>query len=80
MDDSAFSKVESIIYSMTPEERDNPEVMNMSRKRRISIGSGRSIHEVNMFVKQFEQMKKMMFRMSKMKGLPDFKGMEGMQM
>lgn len=80
VDESAFSKVESIIYSMTPDERENPEIMNMSRKRRISIGSGRSIHEVNMFVKQFEQMKKMMFRMSKMKGLPDFKGMEGMQM
>ncbi len=77
IDDNAFAKVESIIYSMTPEERSKPELMNMSRKRRISKGSGRSIHEVNMFIKQFEQMKKMMFRMSKMKGLPDFGGMEG---
>lgn len=77
IDDSAFSKVESIIYSMTPEERLNPELMNMSRKRRISIGSGRSIHEVNMFIKQFEQMKTMMFKMSKMKGLPDFGNMGG---
>ena len=78
IDDSAFSKVESIIYSMTPEERAKPELMNMSRKRRISNGSGRSIHEVNMFIKQFEQMKKMMFRMSKMKGLPDMGGFEGL--
>jgi len=77
IDDSAFSKVESIIYSMTPSERANPELMNMSRKRRISIGSGRSIHEVNMFIKQFEQMKTMMFKMSKMKGLPDFGNMGG---
>lgn len=77
IDDSAFSKVESIIYSMTPEERMNPELMNMSRKRRISLGSGRSIHEVNMFIKQFEQMKTMMFKMSKMKGLPDFGNMGG---
>jgi signal recognition particle subunit SRP54 len=77
IDDSAFSKVESIIYSMTPDERANPDLMNMSRKRRISIGSGRSIHEVNMFIKQFEQMKTMMFKMSKMKGLPDFGNMGG---
>ncbi len=77
IDDSAFNKVESIIYSMTPEERAKPELMNMSRKRRISKGSGRSIHEVNMFIKQFEQMKKMMYRMSKMKGLPDMGGLEG---
>ncbi len=77
IDDTAFNKVESIIYSMTPDERAKPELMNMSRKRRISKGSGRSIHEVNMFIKQFEQMKKMMFRMSKMKGLPDMGGLEG---
>jgi signal recognition particle subunit SRP54 len=77
IDDSAFNKVEAIIHSMTPEERAKPELMNMSRKRRISKGSGQSIHEVNMFIKQFEQMKKMMYRMSKMKGLPDFGGLEG---
>lgn len=78
IDDSAFSKVESIIYSMTPQERENPELMNMSRKRRISLGSGRSVNEVNMFIKQFDQMKKMMFRMTKMKGIPDFGGMDSM--
>lgn len=77
IDDGAFSKVESIINSMTQEEKGRPELMNMSRKRRISKGSGRSIHEVNMFIKQFDQMKKMMYRMSKMKGLPDMGGLEG---
>ncbi len=77
IDDSAFDKVESIIYSMTNEEKAKPELMNMSRKRRIAKGSGRSIHEVNMFIKQFEQMKKMMYKMSKMKGIPDMKGFEG---
>jgi len=71
IDDNAFDKVESIIFSMTPEEKSRPELMSMSRKRRIAKGCGRSIHEVNMFIKQFEQMKKMMYRMSKMKGLPD---------
>ena len=77
IDDGAFDKVESIINSMTLEEKGRPELMNMSRKRRISKGSGRSIHEVNMFIKQFDQMKKMMYRMSKMKGLPDMGGLEG---
>ena len=65
IDDSAFSKVESIIFSMTPEERNNPELLNMSRKRRISKGCGRDIHEINMFIKQFDQMRKMMKMMSK---------------
>lgn len=65
IDDSAFSKVESIILSMTPHERQNPEVLNMSRKRRIARGCGRNIHEINMFIKQFDQMKKMMHMMSK---------------
>jgi signal recognition particle subunit SRP54 len=65
IDDSAFSKVESIIFSMTLEERNNPELLNMSRKRRISKGCGRDIHEINMFIKQFDQMRKMMKMMSK---------------
>ncbi|MBK7231840.1 MAG: signal recognition particle protein [Saprospiraceae bacterium] len=65
IDDKAFSKVESIIQSMTPAERANPEVLNMSRKTRIAKGSGKTIHEVNAFIKQFEEMKKMMHFMSK---------------
>lgn len=69
IDDSAFNKVEAIILSMTPEERDDPDIMNMSRKRRIAKGSGHKIHEVNQFLKQFQQMKKLMHRMSKGKGM-----------
>jgi len=65
VDDTAFDKVESIIFSMTPDERRNPELLNMSRKRRISNGCGRDIHEINMFIKQFDQMRKMMKMMSK---------------
>ncbi|MEL6389816.1 MAG: signal recognition particle protein [Bacteroidota bacterium] len=65
IDNNAFSKVESIIQSMTPHERSNPEVLNMSRKKRIAKGSGRDIHEINMFIKQFDQMKKMMHMLSK---------------
>jgi signal recognition particle subunit SRP54 len=74
IDNSAFSKVESIIHSMTPQERSNPDLMNTSRKKRIASGCGRSIHEINMFLKQFDQMRKMMHKMSKMPG----GGMPGM--
>lgn len=69
VDDSAFSKVESIIQSMTPEERANPNLIDMSRKRRIAKGSGHSMMEVNQFIKQFHQMRKMMHSMSKSKGM-----------
>jgi len=80
IDDSAFGKVESIILSMTPEERSNPELLNMSRKKRIAVGCGRGIHEVNMFMKQFDQMRKMMHMMSKGKGMDQLmKGMPGMK-
>ncbi len=64
IDNNAFKKVESIIQSMTPKERANPDVLNMSRKKRIAAGSGRSLHEINMFIKQFDQMRKMMHMMS----------------
>lgn len=66
LDNSAFSKVEAIIHSMTPQERGNPELLNAGRKLRIAKGSGKSLHEVNMFLKQFDQMRKMMHKMSKM--------------
>lgn len=65
IDDDAFAKVESMIFSMTPEERANPDLLNPSRKRRIAKGCGREISDINMFIKQFEQMKKMMHKMSK---------------
>jgi signal recognition particle subunit SRP54 len=65
IDNNAFSKVEAIISSMTPAERENPEVLNMSRKKRIASGCGQNLHEINMFIKQFDQMRKMMHMMSK---------------
>ena len=74
IDDSAFGKVESIILSMTPQERSQPELLNMSRKKRISKGCGRNIHEINMFIKQFDQMRKMMHMMSKGKGMQQMMG------
>lgn len=77
IDDNAFGKVESIIFSMTPKERGNPEILNMSRKRRIAAGCGQNIHEINMFIKQFDQMRKMMHMMSKGKNME--KMMQGMQ-
>lgn len=69
IDDKAFSKVEAIIQSMTPQERANPEILNMSRKTRIANGCGKTIHEINAFMKQFEEMRKMMFMMSKGQGM-----------
>ncbi len=65
IDNNAFNKVEAIIQSMTPEERGRPELLNMSRKKRIARGCGHDIHQINMFIKQFDQMKKMMHMMSK---------------
>jgi len=65
IDDKAFSKIESIIQSMTPDERANPELLSMTRKTRIAKGCGRDLNEVNMFIKQFDQMRKMMHMLSK---------------
>ena len=58
--DDVFKQTEAIIYSMTPAERENPEILNPSRKERIARGSGTSLVEVNKLLKQFEQTKKMM--------------------
>ena len=60
IDDTAFKSVEAIIYSMTPKERSNPELLNGSRRQRIAKGSGTSIQEVNRLIKQFDQTRKMM--------------------
>ena len=64
IDDSAFAKVEAIIYSMTPMERADPALLNMSRKKRIAQGCGQSMDDVNRFIKQFDQMRKMMHKLS----------------
>jgi signal recognition particle subunit SRP54 len=62
--EAQMKRTESIILSMTPEERANPDLMNMSRKKRIAAGAGVSINEVNSLVKQFDTMKKMMKQFS----------------
>ena len=61
-----FKKIEVFIQSMTPEERENPEIMNTSRKRRIAQGCGMDMHTINLYVKQFEQMRQMMGGMGKL--------------
>jgi signal recognition particle subunit SRP54 len=60
IDERAMGRVEAIIRSMTPRERAKPDIINYSRKRRIALGSGTSIEEVNKLLKQFEQTKKLM--------------------
>ena len=65
--DDAFKPIEAIINSMTPAERANPSLLNGSRKQRIAKGSGRSIVELNRFLKQFEQTGKMMRMVQKRK-------------
>ena len=60
VDNDSFKHIEAIIHSMTPKERSNPSLLNTSRKKRIALGSGRSIQEVNQLLKQFTQMSKMM--------------------
>ena len=60
IDDDAFKGIEAIIYSMTRQERENPNILNGSRKKRIAEGSGSSVTEVNQLIKQFSQMGKMM--------------------
>lgn len=70
-----MKRIEVFIQSMTPEEREHPELMNSSRKKRISQGSGIPLHDINLFINQFEQMRKMMKGMSDIKSM--FKGMGG---
>lgn len=64
--DDAFKGIEAMINSMTPHERNNPDVIDSSRRKRIAKGSGKDISEVNAFMKQFEQMRDMMKNMNKM--------------
>jgi signal recognition particle subunit SRP54 len=68
IDDDSFKPVEAIIRSMTPKERQNPDIIDGRRRKRLADGSGRSITEVNNLMKQFEDMRKMMKQMNKMGG------------
>jgi signal recognition particle subunit SRP54 len=60
MDDNSFKEIEAIIFSMTPQEREDPSILNGSRRKRIADGSGTSIQEVNRLLKQFSETRKMM--------------------
>lgn len=84
IDDNAFKGIEAIIHSMTPVERENPDIINGSRRKRIADGSGTTIQEVNKLIKQFDDTRKMMKMMSNkenmakmMKGMPGMGGMMG---
>ena len=79
IEDDAFKGIEAIIHSMTPEERSNPKVINSSRKKRISKGSGTSVQEVNQLLKQFNQMGKMMKMMQGGGGQKMMQMMKGMK-
>ena len=67
--DDAFKGIEAMIGSMTPDERKNPDIIDVKRRSRIAIGSGKKIEDVNAFMKQFDQMKDMMKTMNKMGGM-----------
>ena len=64
LDEKQLVQTEAIIQSMTGEERRRPEIINSSRRRRISLGSGTTVQDVNRLLKQFEQMKKMLKQMN----------------
>ncbi|HLG40192.1 MAG TPA: signal recognition particle protein [Chitinophagaceae bacterium] len=66
INDDSFKGIEAMINSMTPEERNDPDLINGSRRKRIAMGAGKDISEVNTFMKQFEQMRDMMKGMNKM--------------
>lgn len=76
INDDAFKGIEAMIQSMTPFERSNPDAMTPSRRERIAKGSGKSIQELNAFMKQFEQMKQMMKMMNNMPMGGRFPGMK----
>ncbi|REL39165.1 signal recognition particle protein [Rhodohalobacter sp. SW132] len=77
LSDESFKPIEAIILSMTPEERQDPSLLNGSRRRRIAKGSGTTVREINELMKQFTQMKKMMKTMSKMNKMG--RAMEGLK-
>ena len=79
IDDDAFKYIEAIIGSMTPKERTQPDLLNMSRKKRIARGAGRDINEVNQMIKQFHQMSKMMKMMQGGKGRQMMQMMQNMR-
>ena len=79
VDNKMFVQMEAIINSMTPKERKNPDILNGSRKRRITQGSGTQLQDLNRLIKQHKQMAKMMKKLSKKGGMQNMmRGMQGM--
>ncbi|MFA5329129.1 MAG: signal recognition particle protein [Prolixibacteraceae bacterium] len=77
IEDDAFKHIEAIIYSMTPDEREDPSILNGSRRKRIADGSGTNIQEVNRLIKQFAETRKMMRVVSQGKNLGRMMGNPG---
>ncbi len=70
IDNNSFKPIEAMIGSMTPKEREKPELLDSNRRKRIASGSGTSVQEVNNLIKQFDDMKKMMKKMNQMQAQP----------
>jgi signal recognition particle subunit SRP54 len=79
VDDKQMSRVAAIVKSMTKEERSNPDLMTLNRRKRLAAGSGNSLNDVNRFIKQFEEMRKMMKQLSGMMGPKGAKMMKNMK-
>ena len=73
IDNDSFKPIEAIIQSMTPVERENPDMIDNSRKKRIATGSGTSLQQVNNLLKQFDEMRKMMKKMNSMEKMGKLK-------
>ena len=87
LDEKAMAHTEAIIRSMTPKEREKPEIIGASRKKRIAAGAGLKVEDVNRLLKSFEQMRKLIKqfsgpgvgkKMKRMRGFGGFKGFPGM--
>ncbi len=77
IDERQFSQIEAIILSMTPQEREKPNIMNFSRKRRIAAGCGLKVEDINRLIKQYESMRRLMKQMmgkgkKGKRGMPNF--------
>ncbi len=77
LDDKPIKRMQAMVYSMTPKERQYPKIINGSRKKRIAAGSGTSVQEINKMLKQFSQMQKMMKKMKGGKGKRMMQAMAG---
>jgi signal recognition particle subunit SRP54 len=78
INEKELARTEAIIFSMTPKERENPKLLNPSRKHRIAKGAGVDIAVVNRFIKQFEQSQKAMKQMQGMMGKKGMRGLGGL--